>query len=65
MNQKHFALISGLLFAIMAIGHILRIMQGWDIIVNGSAVPIVASWIGFFIAAILAFIGLRLALQEN
>ncbi|MDE3061000.1 MAG: hypothetical protein KGJ06_08305 [Pseudomonadota bacterium] len=59
MNQKTFSLIAGIIFALVALGHLLRLFQGWTILINGWPVPMWISWIGLIIPAILAVYGLR------
>ena len=59
MTQKNFSLIAGIIFAIVALVHLLRIAQGWDIAIAGMLIPMWISWAGFFVTAILAYFGLR------
>jgi len=64
MTQKTFALISGIIFTIVALAHLLRLAQGWDIIIAGWLVPLWVSWIGLVIPGILAYHGLRFGAQK-
>ena len=59
MGQKNYSLISGIIFAIVALVHLARLVQAWQITINGMAVPMSISWLGLIIGAILAFYGLR------
>lgn len=44
-------IVSGILFAIVAIWHIARGAMGWEIIVNGEACPVWYSWAAAIVAA--------------
>ena len=59
MTPKTYALVTGGLFSIVALVHLLRLAQGWDITIAGWLVPMWVSWIGLIIPGILAFFGLR------
>ena len=59
--KKHLAgLISGIIFAIIAIVHILKLFMGWSITFNGHEVPIWASWVTLVIAIIMAVWDLKI-----
>jgi len=64
MTEKQFALIAGVVFSLVAVLHILRIAQGWDLVAAGRVVPMSASWVGFAIAAVLGFFGLKLGCRK-
>ena len=36
MNQRSFSLLAGIIFTIIALLHVLRIIYGWDPVVEGS-----------------------------
>ena len=59
MSIKNYTLISGALFAIVALAHVLRLLQGWEIVVAGWTVPMWVSVIGLIVTGLLAFFGLR------
>ena len=52
--KKPFTLLAVLVFAIVAIIHLLRLVFGWEVTINGAAVPLWASVLGIVIAAGLA-----------
>jgi hypothetical protein len=52
--KKPFTLLAVLIFAIVAIVHLLRLIYGWEVTLNGVAVPLWASVLGIVIAAGLA-----------
>ena len=53
--MKPFTLIAIVVFALVALLQLLRFVMGWEVTVNGVAIPIWASGIAFLIAATLAF----------
>ncbi len=52
--KKPFTLLAVLVFAIVAIVHLLRLVFGWEVTINGAAVPLWASVPGIVVAAGLA-----------
>jgi len=61
MSQKAFSLTAGVFFLLIAIGHLLRIVFGLSLVVQGVSVPMWASAIAVVITGFLAFQGLRRA----
>jgi hypothetical protein len=53
--MKPFALAAAIIFALMAIVHILRIIFGWSIAINGTDIPMWVSVVAFLVMAGLAF----------
>jgi hypothetical protein len=51
---KNYIAISGSIFAIVAFAHLLRIIDGWEVIVNGQAVPMTISYMAFVATGMLA-----------
>ena len=52
--MKNYIAISGSIFAIVAFAHLLRIIDGWNVIVNGQAVPMTISYMAFVATGLLA-----------
>ena len=52
--MKNYIAISGSIFAIVAFAHLLRIIDGWEVIVNGQAIPMTISYMTFVATGILA-----------
>ena len=61
MNARSYLVVSALIFLIVAVLHLARIIQGWDIVINGTAVSMTVSYVGLVVAALLAFWGFRLS----
>ena len=52
-----YAAVSALIFAVVAVGHLIRIVRGWPVQIASRSVPMSVSWIGLVIAALLAIWG--------
>lgn len=52
--MKNYTAISGSIFAIVAFAHLLRIIDGWEVIINGQAVPMTISYMAFVATGLLA-----------
>ena len=61
MSQRTFSLIAGVVFLLIALGHVLRIVLGWSVMVQDLSVPMWASGLAIVIMGYLAYEGFRLA----
>jgi hypothetical protein len=52
--------ISGTLFGLIALGHLLRLFRHWPVDLAGQSVPLWASWVGLVLAGGLSIWALRL-----
>ena len=52
--KKPFTILAVLVFAIVAVVHLLRLIFGWEVTVNGAVVPIWLSAVGLVVAGGLA-----------
>jgi hypothetical protein len=52
--MKNYIAISGSIFAIVAFAHLLRIIDEWEVVVNGQAVPMTISYMAFVATGMLA-----------
>ena len=52
--------ISGALFGLIALAHLLRVVRHWPIDLAGHMVPLGASWLGLLLAAGLSIWAFRL-----
>jgi hypothetical protein len=59
-----FSVVAGVIFAVVALFHVVRIYMGWPVMFRDWSVPMWASWIGLVVAGGLAFFGLRLAERD-
>ena len=56
-----YALITALIFALVAILHGWRIFNGWTVRIRPHAVSMTVSWVGLVVAALLAIWGFSLS----
>lgn len=52
--KRPFTLLAVLIFAVVALVHLLRLAYGWAVTINGAAIPMWASILGLAISAALA-----------
>jgi hypothetical protein len=52
--MRAYALLTGVLFALIACAHVLRLVFGWPVQMAGLAVPMWVSWFGILGAGVLA-----------
>lgn len=52
--KKPFTIIAVVMFSLIALLQLLRVLLGWEVNVNGVAIPLWVSWIAFVAAAALA-----------
>jgi hypothetical protein len=64
MDQKTFSIVAGVIFAVVALLHLMRIYMNWPIEIGNWSVPMWVSWTGLVVAGGLAFFGLRLAARD-
>ena len=64
MSARSYALVSGIVFALLAFAHAWRLYTEAVVTVSGTEVPFGPSWAGLAIAAILAICGFRLAVRN-
>lgn len=65
MGNKEYCVVSGVLFSLVALAHLLRIVYGMSILVDDVAVPMLVSWIGLFVPAILAVWAFRVSRRST
>jgi hypothetical protein len=59
MRQKTYLQTVALVFSVVAIGHILRLLNGWQVKISSFLVPTWVSWVAVVFAACLAYYGLK------
>ena len=64
MDQKTFSVVAGVIFALVALLHLLRIYMGWAVVIGSWTAPMWLSWIGLIVAGGLSYFGLRLAARN-
>ena len=61
MSQRTFSLVAGVVFALIALGHVLRIVFNLSFVVQGISIPMWASGLAIIVMGYLAYEGFRLA----
>ena len=61
MNHKAYCILSGVLFALVALAHLFRVINGVSVQVDGLELPMFVSWVGFVLPAGLAAWAFRLS----
>ena len=59
MNTKHYHLLVGLLFCLIAVLHLFRLLLGWEAVIGGWVVPMWLSWIAVVLPGYLGYISLK------
>ena len=60
MSQKSYYLTTGAVFLVIAILHLLRIVNGWPADIGGFVVPMWLSWVAVPLAGYLGYHGLKI-----
>jgi hypothetical protein len=61
MKPKAYAAITGTIFLVVAVAHLLRLFGGFEFSIGGRDVPTWGSIVAFAVAGYLSFAGLRIA----
>jgi hypothetical protein len=54
---KSYIAISAIIFALVAIGHLIRIAQGWQVQLGDMGIAMSVSWVAFIVSIVLALWG--------
>jgi len=65
VGYRKYCAVSGVLFSLVAIAHLLRIVGGMSIQVDEYVVPMFVSWVGLIVPAGLAFWAFRINLGSS
>jgi hypothetical protein len=63
MTEKTFPAIAAVIFAVVALLHLLRLVMGWSIVIDSWTVPMWLSWVGLVVAGGLAYFATRLTMR--
>ena len=58
MEARSYSRVAAIVFAVIAALQLVRALSGWELTLNGAAIPLWASWLASVVAGALAFIGL-------
>jgi hypothetical protein len=65
MKSKSYLLISAIIFALVAILHLVRLIGHWSVQIGAFAIPLWGSWLGLFIATALSLWAFRLMTERR
>jgi hypothetical protein len=55
--SNYYAIVSAVIFAVVAIAHLIRLLNRWAVNLGPHTVPMSVSWIGLVISALLSVWG--------
>ena len=61
MSPRAYLIFSGTIFGIVAVLHMLRIINGWALVLGPWSAPMWVSWLGTLVPAVLCVWALRFA----
>lgn len=61
MAHRNYCMVSGVLFFLVALAHLLRVVYGVQVQIEEVAVPMYVSWVGFVVPAALSYWALKTA----
>jgi uncharacterized protein YacL len=64
MSQRSYALIAGVVFLLIALGHLLRVVYGVSFVVYDIPIPMWASLVAVVVMGFLAYEGFHFALKS-
>ena len=65
INMRIYCLISGIIFALVALAQLYRAVEALNVTAAGTAIPIWASWVAVAVTGVLGIIGLAFAAAGN
>lgn len=65
MNRNNYCIVSGVFFALVALAHLIRVIEGMTVQVEEFLIPMWVSWIATVVPGALAFWGIRSARQAD
>lgn len=65
MNTKAYCKISAIIFAAVALAHLARLVYGSSVIIDGTAIPMLVSWLGLIVPGALAYWGFQGAREAD
>lgn len=61
MSYKEYSVVSGVLFSLVALAHLLRVVYGMTVQIDEFVVPMFVSWLGFIVPAALSVWAFRIS----
>ena len=64
MNRKIYLVVSGTTFALIAVLHVLRVVNSWHVVIDSWTLPMPFSWVAVILAGGLSIWASQMALKE-
>ncbi len=61
MSPRVFSLTAGVIFLLIALGHLSRLVFRWRVLIGDFPVPFWVNWVALFVAVYLAYEGFRVS----
>ncbi len=65
MGHKKYCIVSGVVFSLVALAHLLRMVYGMSVQIDEYAVPMSVSWVAFIVTAALVVWAFRIRRQTQ
>ena len=65
MDRKTFCMLTGIIFTLVALLHLVRIYMEWPVMIADWSVPKWVSWVALIVAGGLAVIGFRFTANDE
>jgi hypothetical protein len=65
MKYRAYCVVSGIVFLLVATGHLIRAVNAWPVHIGSWTLPVWVSWFGTLFAAVLAVWAFRIARQPR
>ena len=61
VTLRSYTFLTGMLFAIIALAHLVRLYYGWEILIDGDSVDSWVSWVFIVVCALIAWEAMKLS----
>ena len=65
MKLKIYYTTVAIIFSVVATLHLVRVLKGWEAVVEGVPIPLWVSWVAFVIAGYLAVRGFQFSRRQT
>jgi hypothetical protein len=65
MDRKTFCMLTGIIFTLVALFHLVRIYMEWPVMIGDWSVPQWVSWVALIVAVGLAAFGFRFTANDE
>lgn len=65
MREKNFLVITGIIFLLIAILHVLRIAYQWEAVIGGTSIPLWVSWFALIASGVLSYFSFTFGAKKH